>query len=143
MAASHERSAAEARRKALVVEDGSLERKYMTTSGNAQSLQFAGKEGVTRCAPEDRPPIPTTFVAAHEKKQTDFERFDDDGNGQLDRFEMEAMAASHERAAAEARRKALVVEDGSLERKYMTTSGNAQSLQFAGKAQTTRRAPED
>merc|ERR1712166_1070280 len=128
--------------KSLVVEDGTETRRFMTTSGNAQSLQFAGKAETTRHAPEDRPPIPTTFVAAHEKKQTDFERFDDDGNGQLDRFEMEAMAASKERAAAEARRKALVVEDGSLERKYMTTSGNAQSLQFVGKnAAPVPRAP--
>ena len=67
---------------------------------------------------------------------------DDDGNGQLDRFEMEAMATSRDRAAAEARRKALVVEDGSLERKYMTSSGNAQSLQFVGKnAAPVPRAP--
>merc|ERR1712166_738749 len=127
----------------LVVEDGTLGRHYMTSSGNAQSLQFAGKAGVTRRAPEDRPPIPTTFVAAHEKVQSNFERFDWDNSGELDRFEMEAMAAARNRAAAEARRNANVVEDGSLERKYMTSSGNAQSLQFAGKAAVTSRAPED
>merc|ERR1712166_686632 len=127
----------------LVVEDGSLERHYMTSSGNAQSLQFAGKAAVTSRALEDRPAIPTTFVAAHEKVQTEFERFDGDGNGELDRFEMEAMAASRARKAADARRNANVVQDGSLERKYMTSSGNAQSLQFAGKAAVTSRAPED
>merc|ERR1712166_1540835 len=78
------------------------------------------------------------FVAAG-GKQSDFDRFDYDGSGMLDRDELEAMAAAKQRAAAEMHR-IDTDGDGSISRAQVATSGIRKSAGMTAQEQAAMAA---